>query len=152
MRVRWTSTLSGISTYTGPTTINGGTLLVTGSIATSATTVNSGGTLGGTGSIAGLITVKSGGHLAPGASIGPLTANGGLTLASGSLLDFELGAPGQRGQVAVILCHPCAGTVERHVGVGPGAARALTHADAYVTVVTKENPQGEIRGQVVRRP
>ena len=64
---------------------------------------------------------------------------------------LRLGAPGQRGQVAVILCHPCAGTVERHVGVGPGAARALTHADAYVTVVTKD-PQGEIHGQVVRRP
>ena len=35
--------------------------------------VNSGGTLGGTGIISGSVTVKSGGHIAPGTSVGTLT-------------------------------------------------------------------------------
>jgi hypothetical protein len=52
------------------------------------------GTLAGTGSIDGLITVQEGGAIAPGASIGTLTAVGGLTLEPLSNLKFELGLPG----------------------------------------------------------
>jgi hypothetical protein len=51
------------------------------------------GTLGGTGSISGAVTVASGAHIAPGASIESLDV-GALTLSAGSILDFELGAPG----------------------------------------------------------
>jgi hypothetical protein len=52
-------------------------------------TVNNGGVLGGTGKISGAVTVNNGGHIAPGASIESLDV-GTLTLALGSVLDFEL--------------------------------------------------------------
>lgn len=58
--------------------------------------VNGGGTLGGTGSISGTVTVNSSGHVAPGASIESLDV-GSLVLNTGSILDFELGAPGSPG-------------------------------------------------------
>ena len=76
----------------GPVTISAGSLLFNGTNTTSAVTV-SGGTLGGTGSVSGAVTVNNGGHLAPGASIESLGV-GALTLNAGSVLDFELGAPG----------------------------------------------------------
>jgi hypothetical protein len=69
--------------------VNAGTLRIDGSLAAgSAVTVN-GGTLAGIGTIAGPVTVNSGGHIAPGASIESLDV-GSLTLAAGSILDFEL--------------------------------------------------------------
>jgi autotransporter-associated beta strand protein len=90
-----TLTLSGDNTYGGGTIIDAGTLLAnnpTGSATGSGdVTVNSGATLGGSGSIAGLTTFNSGAHLAPGNSPGKLTFSGGLTLAGGSILDFQLG-------------------------------------------------------------
>ncbi|SIS90572.1 hypothetical protein [Paracoccus saliphilus] len=49
--------------------------------------------LGGSG-IIGDTTVADGGVLAPGSSIGMLTVNGALSLASGSILDYEIGSPG----------------------------------------------------------
>ncbi len=90
-----TTALTGASTYTGATNVNGGTLLVNGSLGNTTTTVSSGATLGGAGAIAGTATVASGGALAPGASAGvagTLTL-GGLTLSTGSILNFDLGAP-----------------------------------------------------------
>jgi fibronectin-binding autotransporter adhesin len=98
-----TLTLTASNSYSGPTTINAGTLRVNGSPGTgiSSVSVNSGATLGGTGAINAGVTVNSGGHLAPGASIGTLTVNT-LTLSSGSLLDYELGAPSS-GDKTVIL-------------------------------------------------
>jgi len=81
--------LSGAISYTGATAVNAGTLRVNGNIAAdSAVTVN-GGTLAGTGTLAGLVTINGGGHIAPGASIESLDV-GSLTLAAGSILDFEL--------------------------------------------------------------
>jgi len=89
--------LTAANVYDGGTTIEGGRLLVNNTggsgTGTGPVTVNAG-TLGGTGSVSGLVTVNTGGHVAPGASIGTLTATGGLTLETGSILDFELGAPG----------------------------------------------------------
>ncbi|PLC05094.1 autotransporter outer membrane beta-barrel domain-containing protein [Variovorax sp. RO1] len=86
-------TLNGVHTYSGDTTVNGGRLTVNGSVAESVQ-VNSSGTLGGSGTIERNVTVASGAHLAPGNSIGTLTIAGDLSLAQGSVLDFEFGAPG----------------------------------------------------------
>lgn len=91
-----TTSLTAANTYTGGTTVSGGKLLannVTGSaFGSGAVTVQSGATLGGAGFIGGLTTVATGGHLAPGNSIGTLTFDNGLTLATGTFLDFDLGA------------------------------------------------------------
>jgi fibronectin-binding autotransporter adhesin len=87
-----TLALSGTNNYTGTTTVSGGTLLINGSIGNTATTVANGGTLGGTGSIGGLTTVESGGSLSPGDTVGTLTFANGLTLNSGSILNFDLGS------------------------------------------------------------
>ena len=100
-------TLSGASNdYSGGTTVDGSSGSVTlkasggfggsSSLGTGAVVVNSGGTLAGNGFITGLTTINSGGHLAPGDPIalttGVLRFDGGLTLASGSILDFKLGS------------------------------------------------------------
>ena len=86
-----TLTLTGASTYSGSTSVSNGTVRVNGSIAGSGVTVQSSGTLGGTGTIGAAATFASGAHLAPGNSPGTLTFNAGLTLSTGSILDFELG-------------------------------------------------------------
>ncbi|BCX49623.1 hypothetical protein HAHE_35310 [Haloferula helveola] len=81
-------TLTGTNTYTGFTDVTGGTLLVNGdnSGATGAVTVSTGATLGGTGTIGGAISIDDG-TLAPGASIGTLTADAAITdTGSGTLL------------------------------------------------------------------
>ena len=80
--------LDGTNTYTGLTTVADGILSAHGSVAGDAV-VKSGATLAGTG-VLGHTTVESGGHLAPGDSPGTI-ALGGLTLQSGSFLDFEIG-------------------------------------------------------------
>jgi subtilase-type serine protease len=90
--------LTGDSTYRGDTLINGGVLAVDGSI-TSKTVVNAGGTLGGTGHVghldasnadAGSLVVKNGGTVAPGNSVGTLTADGNATFEKGSVLRLEV--------------------------------------------------------------
>lgn len=102
-----TMTLSGTAnSYTGATLVSGGTLNVNGSIASSSLlTVASGARLAGSGTV-GSTTVQSGGRIAPGNSIGTLNVAGDLTLASGSILDFELGSPGAA-------ANPAAGTSDR---------------------------------------
>lgn len=107
-----TVALSGANTYGAGTTVSLGTLLAntpTGgtnsATGTGAVTVVSTAVLGGTGQIrpTGVngISVASGGHIAPGASIGTLTIDSGgstaaniLTMAAGSDFRFELGAGG----------------------------------------------------------
>jgi fibronectin-binding autotransporter adhesin len=88
-----TLTLSGTNSYTGATNVNAGTLLVNGnsSAATGAVTVASGATLGGTGTLGGAVT--NNGTIAPGTTgIGTLNV-AALTLAGGSTLSLDLGAP-----------------------------------------------------------
>lgn len=86
-----TQILTGANTFTGATTVNAGTLLVNGSGSLAGTvTVNNAGVFGGTGTVGGIIA-NSGGHVAPGASVGTLST-GTLSLAAGSILDFEFGA------------------------------------------------------------
>jgi autotransporter-associated beta strand protein len=86
-----TQILSG-NNILGTVSISAGALLFNGTNTTGNVTI-SGGVLGGTGSVTGAVTVNSGAHLAPGASIESLGV-GALTLNAGSILDFELGAPG----------------------------------------------------------
>ena len=70
-------------TYNGGTTVSAGTLRVTGWLpADSTVTVEDGGTLGGAGRV-GPIDLLPGGTLAPGASVGTLTADGDVTFADG---------------------------------------------------------------------
>lgn len=90
------------STFGGLTTLKTGKLLVgdasgLGKLGGSLNVLN-GATLGGSGVIgsgAGShVSIAAGGVLSPGNSIGTLTINGDLTLAAGSTVNMELGAPG----------------------------------------------------------
>jgi fibronectin-binding autotransporter adhesin len=86
-------TLSGNNSYAGATNVNAGTLRINGdqSAATGLVTVASGATLGGAGTIGGSVNILGGGILAPGNSPGTLNIDGDLTLAGGSILNFEFG-------------------------------------------------------------
>jgi len=106
-----TVTLSNTNSYTGVTTISAGTLLLTstGLISSSsaidftssgAGTLDVSGvsgfqitanqTLRGTGKVIGSLTVASSGTLAPGNSPGTITFDNDLTLAGGSVSNFEI--------------------------------------------------------------
>ncbi|MDH6168342.1 fibronectin-binding autotransporter adhesin [Variovorax boronicumulans] len=95
-----TLVLTGANTYTGGTTVAAGTLRVNNTsgsgTGTGAVQVQSGATLAGSGSIAGAVTIGKGGILAAGNSPGTLTV-GTLTLAGGSVLNYELGQAGVPG-------------------------------------------------------
>ncbi|PAU76162.1 autotransporter domain-containing protein [Halomonas salipaludis] len=96
-----TTTLTGDSAgFSGTTTVFGGTLRVgdaqgNGRLGGNVD-IRSGATLGGSGRI-GNTTIADGATLAPGNSMGTLVVDGDLALASGTLLDFELGSPGVTG-------------------------------------------------------
>lgn len=82
-------TLSGTNTHSGVTTVSGGTLAVNGDLSSSPVSVGNGATLIGIGNFGGLVTINSGGRLNPGNATNPhraLLANGGLTVASGTLV------------------------------------------------------------------
>ncbi|MDZ7615931.1 MAG: autotransporter-associated beta strand repeat-containing protein, partial [Patescibacteria group bacterium] len=84
-----TTVLTGTNDYTGATAVNAGTLLVHGTHTGGGAYTVAGGTLGGTGSIGSVVNVNAGGRLAPGASIGTLAIVGDLTLAGGSVFEWE---------------------------------------------------------------
>ncbi len=92
-------TLTGTNTYTGDTTITGGVLRVNGSIASSDLTVTSGGTLQGIGTAGNTVMA---GVLSPGNSVGTLTVDGDLSLASGSTYLYEIDAD-QNGDLVVVM-------------------------------------------------
>lgn len=99
-----TLALDGASTYSGATTVKGGTLQVNapGSLhAASAVSVQSGGTLGGSGTVKGAVTVNAGGALAPGASVGTLTANSSVTLAGTLRVEVDGNGAGSADRLAV---------------------------------------------------
>ncbi|WP_439749030.1 Ig-like domain-containing protein [Ectopseudomonas mendocina] len=126
-------TLSASNTNLGNTTVAAGTLVVDGST-NSATTVAIGATLAGSGTLGGDVIVQSGGILSPGgAGVATLTANGNLTLASGSTLALDInGTTAGTGYDRVVVN----GTVDVS-----GAALAVTHGyaagsgDSYTVIV-----------------
>jgi rhamnogalacturonan endolyase len=129
--------LTGVSNaYSGGTAINGGALLAN-NVAGSATgvgavTVNSGGTLGGIGIIGGAVTVNAGGVLAPGASLGTLTISNNLTLQTGAVLNFELGAINASDKVVVSGALAIGGTlnVTNLAGFGTNTYTLFTYGGA----------------------
>ena len=107
-----TLTLSGANTYTGGTAISAGTQTMgnASALGTGTASIASGATLGGTGTVTGLVTAASGARLAPGGTSGTLTLTGGLTLATGAILDFKLGTASDQVVVAGGLLTGPAGT------------------------------------------
>ncbi|WP_312364580.1 beta strand repeat-containing protein, partial [Ensifer sp.] len=90
------TTLSGNSSgFSGAVNLAGGTLRVNGALG-GTVDVADGATLGGSGTV-GNTTVADGARLSPGNSIGTLTIAGNLALASGAILDYELGSAGTVG-------------------------------------------------------
>ena len=113
-----TLTLTGASTYSGGTTVQAGTLklsaastnnissstkiIVGDSLANNGANLDVTGltssklaltasqTLGGHGTVTGGVTAASGSHIAPGNSVGTLAVSSGLTLADGSIFDWEI--------------------------------------------------------------
>ncbi len=91
----WVLARSSSNTYSGVTAISGGTLVVDGAILKSAgVLVNGGATLAGNGLIIAPVTNASTGVLSPGDSLGTLTISNKLTLAAGSVCNFEVSASG----------------------------------------------------------
>ena len=81
-----TVTLTANNTYTGATMIGGGRLVVNGAQSSSAVTISNGSSLGGTGTV-GALTVS--GLIAPGTSIGTLSA-GNTVFNGGGSLELEV--------------------------------------------------------------
>jgi len=86
-------TLTGNNTYGNGTTVSSGTLLANNTVGSATGSgpvqVASTAKLGGSGSIDGAITVASGGALAPGTSVGTLTAGGGVSLGGKFLCELD---------------------------------------------------------------
>jgi fibronectin-binding autotransporter adhesin len=85
-------TLSGSSTSFGTTYAGKGVLRVNGTLAHSHVEVASAGTLGGTGTVQSVSFKGTGGVLAPGASVGRLTAQG-LASLTNATFEVELNGP-----------------------------------------------------------
>ncbi len=124
-------TLAQSNNYTGATTVLGGTLVVNGALTgTSGVFIASGGTLAGDGTIAGPVTIDSngaGGILSPhgsGAGTAQLTVANALTISAGSVLNFNLAAPGSSDSVIGItdltLDPTCTLNIGTQAGFPPG--------------------------------
>jgi autotransporter-associated beta strand protein len=90
--------LAATNTYQGNTIIRAGRILANDPISSTGTgnvLVMNGGTIGGTGTIAsaGILAVQSGGTIAPGNSIGTLTAANPVAMDTGSRFAWELNNP-----------------------------------------------------------
>ena len=84
------TSLNGIISGSGGLSVANGTVTLNGANTFTGGIVVSNGTLGGNGVIAGLVSIETGATLSPGASIGRLTINNALSLASGSVTFIEL--------------------------------------------------------------
>ncbi|MEY4388217.1 MAG: hypothetical protein RLY20_3500, partial [Verrucomicrobiota bacterium] len=94
-----TWTLAGNNSYANGTAIGAGKLLVNGTLG-GTITVSNGATLGGSGVLNGTVLLQPGSVLSPGNSIGTLTFNNDLDLASTTLLEISK-APLANDQIVV---------------------------------------------------
>jgi len=79
--------------------------------------------------MSGVVTVNSGGHVAPGTSIGTITMAGGLTLNDGAELDYEVDTAGVSGD---------------KIMVGGGTFTGATSGDGVtVNVTLSGTPSGD---------
>jgi len=62
------------------------------------------------------------------------------------------GGPRQKGLAAVDLCAPCSSGAHGVLGANGALLNALVSRPIYVSVATKRNAKGEIRGHVVVKP
>lgn len=142
-----TLALNGANNYSGPTVVASGTLQVgnaTGSATGSgAVTMQNGSTLSGNGRIGGDVTLNNTAVLAPGTpgAMGMLTIGGSLSLANGSVFDYQFGTPGanfatpgQSDSVSVGGNLLIAGNTTINVtdtgGFGPGVYRLVDYGGA----------------------
>ena len=63
---------------------------------------------------------------------------------------IHLGARGKAGDVALALCGPCKSGVSGKATLTASQKKSLLAGGTYVNVHTAKNPNGEIRGQIVR--
>jgi len=128
-----TLVLNGALSHTGTTTVSAGTLSLDGSVATSPVVAASGGTLTGTGTFGGLLTVNSGGKLNPGNAstlYRALPANGGLTVAGGTLVyDLSSSPAGTNDKITVAAgtATNLSGTVNFQLNFADGSLGAGTY-------------------------
>lgn len=135
-----TLTLSGSNSLTGPTVVTNGSLVVDSYFGSPSVTVQTGATLGGSGTLAGFTTLASGAALSPGSSPGTLTFTNGLTLNSGSILNFELGTISDL--IAVTggtLTGPSSGTVTLNLSNSGGFAAGNYTLINYATASGTSN-------------
>ncbi|MGU3560087.1 autotransporter domain-containing protein [Methylobacterium radiotolerans] len=119
-----TLTLTGLGTLTGATAVQAGRLVVNGALAHSVVTVLPGAELGGSGTLGG-ISALAGGTVAPGNSIGTLTAAGHVAFAPGSTYRVEADAAGRADRIAATgIATLSGGTVQ--VRAAPGAYNPRT--------------------------
>ena len=122
---------TGASPYAALVSLDQGTLRVDGSM-TGGVLVQSGARLQGTGAV-GNVSVLTGGVLAPGDSIGTLTATGDLVFQTGSTYEVELNAQGQSDRTHVF------GTTTIQGGlVNALAAPGVYGLGAQYTIITTD--------------
>ncbi len=126
-----TLVLLGTNDYSGATVVSNGTLQVDG-VNTGAgdVTIVATATLKGTGTVSGAVTVQDDAILAPGDSAGTLTINSNLTLSTGTLMDFELGAQSDRVVVNGDLLLGGRLRIADSGGFGPGTYTLMQYSGA----------------------
>ena len=151
-----TLTLTGINTFSGPVTVSAGMLALSGSgtipgtaditveagasldvsgTSSGGIAVGSGKTLSGNGATYGNVTITNNAVLSPGGSIGRLTFNNDLILASGSTSVFEISGSPLSNDVAIVMGTVTLGGTLIVTNVGgallPGASFKLIDAAGY---------------------
>ena len=124
-----TLTLLASNNFSGPTSISNGTMRVNGTLGQSVVT-SAGGTLAGAGGINGPVSILAGGTLSPGNPTGKLTINNSLTLNSGSVVNFGLGASNTAMAVAGNLTLGCTLKVTNLGGFSAGTYTLFTYGGA----------------------
>jgi autotransporter-associated beta strand protein len=155
-----TLTLSGAETFTGNVTVSNGALVLTAA-ATLSTSSNlnlaagifdasalggfpltTGKIISGGGAVNGNFTMNSGATLAPGNPVGTLTFSNNLTLAAGSVQNFELGTTSDRVNVSGALTLGGTVNVTNVAGFGAGTYTLFTAASLSGALTLGSAPIG----------